>query len=238
MSGTDFDREIFVWAFIGTNRTGKSATAAVFGNIWANANPGCIVAGYDPQHRFKHLIDPRYRLSMGERGWWEGTEERRKMGRRPICELRNALMIWDDMRGLNKNNQTMDDIMRFMEFRAEYGIDLILIVHQPQVILSAISAYVSRWYIYYTKGKNSKFEDKIDNYEECVLAAQIMKDYVADYPSVMSHHKQFFDTTNQGKHRFPHIIVDTDTATIIPQNINQGWLAKRLEHYKANPPKF
>ena len=234
---SDF-RPVFFFFFIGINRTGKSVTAQTYANLWSISNPQGVVAGYDPQHRFEDLIDQRYTLSAGEKGWWFGTKERAALGRRPLCELRNALVICDDMRGLNQHNQTIPDLVRLMEFRAEYSIDVIMIVHQPGFVLTMLSGYVSRWFIFYTKGKDDKFEDKIDTYEECVMASEIMKAYVKQYPSVIEDPGQFYDDTNHGKHRFPHIMVDTDTRTLIPQNINGAWLESQIEAIKLNPPKL
>ncbi len=230
-------RPVFFFFFIGINRTGKSVTAQTFANLWANSNPGNVVAGYDPQHRFTHLIDKRYLLSPGETGWWFGTKEREKLGRRPLCELRNALILVDDMRGLNPHATTTPDLIRLMEFRAEYGLDIIMVVHQPGFVLTMLSGYVSRWFIFYTKGKGDKFEDKIDTYEECVMASDIMKEYVKEFPSVIEDPDQFYDSSNNGEHTFPHIMVDTDTRSLMPQNINGEWLQGTLDKFKLNPPK-
>lgn len=231
-------RPVFFFFFIGINRTGKSVTAQTYASLWSISNPNGVIGGYDPQGRFKEMSDPRYVISAGEKGWWFGTKERAALGRRPLCELRNALIICDDMRGLNKHNQTIFDLDRLMEFRAEYCIDIIMIVHQPGHILSSLSGYVSRWFIFYTKGKDDKFESKIDTYQECVMASEIMKAYVKKYPSVIEDPDQFYDTTNHGKHRFPHIMIDTDTRTVVPQNINGQWLEAQIEQIKANPPKL
>jgi len=227
-------RPVFFFMFIGYNRTGKSVTAQNYANKWKIANPEGAIAGYDPQNRFKHLIDPEYKLSMNEKGWWSGSQERRKLNRRPLNELRNALFIADDMKGLNSSHHTMNDIYRLMEFRAEYSIDIIMIVHSPALILQGVSMYVSHWYIYHTKGKKAKFEDKIENYEECMMAAQVMKDYVRDYPSILENPGQFYDNSGKGMHRFPHIIVDTNTGRLKPQFIHEQWLTENLKKYTAD----
>ncbi len=90
------------------------------------------------------------------------------------------------------------------------------------------------WYIFYTKGKNAKFEDKIENYEECIAAAQIMKDYVKEFPSIIEDSGQFYDSTNYGKHTFPHVIVDTNTGRLKPQNINKAWLIRNWKTHTLN----
>lgn len=231
-------RPVFFFFFIGINRTGKSVTAQTYAILWSINSPGNIIGGYDPQGRFKNLMDQRYRISPGEKGWWFGTKERTALGRRPLCELRNALIICDDMRGMNKHNQTIFDLDRLMEFRAEYSLDIIMIVHQPGHVLTILSGFVSRWFIFYTKGKDDKFEDKIDTFEECQMAADIMKEYVKRFPSIIEDPDQFYDNTNNGEHTFPHIVVDTDNRSLTPQNINGEWLSTQIEVYKKSPPKF
>ena len=217
-------RPVILYLFIGHNRTGKSVTAQMYGNKWRVNNPNGIIAGYDPQHRFKHLIDPRYRLSMNEKGWWSGTKERAAQGRRPLCELRNALVICDDMRGLNQSNHTMSDFVRLMEFRAEYSIDIILIVHKPKFILEGISGYFSHIFIFYIKARVEEFETKVDDVLECQKSAELLKNYVKAFPSILEDPGQFYDKSGHGKHQFPHIVLDTNTGKLTPQNIYRPWL--------------
>lgn len=219
-------RPVICYMFIGYNRTGKSSVMKDYATKWRISNPTNIIAGYDPQQRFTHLMDQRYRLSLGEKGWWMGNETRRKNGRLPLTNLRNALVILDDMRGLNPSYNTSEDLSRLMEFRAEYSIDIMMVIHSPGLLLEGISMFISAWFIFYTKGRKAKFEDKIEDYEECTAAANIMKKYVKDYPSITKRPDQFYDPVNGN--RFPHIIVDTSDGVLIPQNINKEWLEKNM----------
>ncbi len=225
---------VFFYMFIGYNRTGKSITAQQFANEWRMANPDGIVAGYDPQHRFKHLMDPQYRIYGGEKGWWRGDKAYRKTGRKPLKDLRNALVIIDDMRGLNPSFTTSPDLSRLMEFRAEYMIDIIMIVHSPGLILEGISMYVSHWFIYYTKGRQAKFEDKMENHKEYVLAAMLLKKYAHDFQKKKKNPKQFYDSSGNGNHTFPHVVVDTTTGTLTPRNINREWAEKALTQLSSS----
>lgn len=220
---------VYFKMFIGYNRTGKSMTAQKFANEWRINNPDRTIAGYDPQNKFKHLINPKYRLYAGEKGWWKGTGDYKKSGRLPLKDLRNALVIIDDMRGLNPSHQTSPDLLRLMEFRAEYKIDIIMILHSPGHLLEGISMYVSHWYIFVTKGKAAKFEDKIENYEECQLAARLMREYNKDFPGVINNSRQFYDASGNGNHTFPHIVVDTDTGELKPRHINRAWAETKLK---------
>ncbi len=233
-------RPVFFFLYIGYNRVGKSVTGQQVGNEWRMNNPNGIIAGYDPQNRFKHLIDPKYKLSLNEKGWWAGNKERAKHGRRPIADLRNALFVADDMRGLNQSNHTMSDFMRLMEFRAEYTIDIIVIVHKPKFIIEGLSGYFTHILIFYIKARNEEFEKKVDDVDECVKAAQALKDYVREFPSILQEPEQFYDKSGNGKHRFPHIIIDTSTGKPIPQNINKEWLMNNWsvsDETSENSPK-
>lgn len=219
---------VIFFMFIGYNRTGKSVTAQQFANEWRINNPKGIIAGYDPQHRFKHLINPNYKIYGGEKGWWYGDKEYKKSGRKPFRELRNALVVIDDMRGLNPSHMTSPDLLRLMEFRAEYKIDIIMVVHSPGLILEGLSVYVSHWFIYLTKGRKAKFEDKIENYEECMMAAELMQEYGKEFPSILEEPGQFYDNSGKGQHTFPHVVVDTTTGKLKPKNINREWAEKKL----------
>jgi len=227
-------RPVFFFMFIGYNRTGKSVTAQQYANEWRMTNPDGIIGGYDPQHRFKHLIDPSYKLYGGDRGWWDGDKKYNATGRKPFHNLRNALVIIDDMKGLNPGVQTIHDLLRLMEFRAEYSIDVIMIVHSPGLILEGLSIYVSHWFIYLTKGRKAKFEDKIENFEECMIAAELMKQYGQQFPSILENPGQFYDSSGNGKHRFPHIVIDTTTGKLKPQNINREWAETKLKVLTSN----
>lgn len=212
--------------FIGYNRTGKSSVALTHAHLWLLNNPGGIIGGYDPQRRFRHLMDPRFLIQAGERDWWDNKKgERKKSKKLPLNQLRNALLVFDDYRGINRANTMFPELYALMEFRAEYNIDLIFVCHSPALVLEGLAPYISHYYIFYTKGRQAKFEDKIENYEECTAAAEIMKKYIADYPVLIENPKQFYKP-DTGMHLFPHIVVDTATGTLTPINLNTEWLKK------------
>ena len=132
------------------------------------------------------------------------------------------------MLGLNQSNHTMSDLIRLMEFRAAYNIDIIMVVHKPKAILEGISGYFSHIYIFYIKSRLEDFEKKVDDYEECKTAGQFLKDYVRAFPSIIEESSQFYDNSGQGDHRFPHVIVDTTTGRLTPQFIDEEWMKNKL----------
>ena len=226
-----FDENVFN-QYIGYNRTGKSSVAQAFANLWRMEHPLAPIGGFDPQGRFRHLINPEYRIVTGEKGWWYGTPKREEEGRRPLDEMRNALFIADDYRGMNRQNTTSDDLYALMEFRAEYNIDIITVVHSPGLLLEGTTMYISHYYIFYTKGRKAKFEDKIETFEECTLAAEIVKAYVMEHPEIIKNHGDYWD--EMGNHRFPHVIVDTTTNELITQNIDEEWLHKNWNKFVSS----
>lgn len=220
--------------YIGYNRTGKSSVALLHAHLWVLNNPGGIVAGYDPQRRFRHLMDPRFTIMAGERDWFlDKKKERIKDKKLPLNRLRNALLIFDDYRGINRPATTFPELYALMEFRAEYNLDIIFVCHSPALVLEGLAPYISHYYIFYTKGRNAKFEDKIENYEECTAASDIIKKYIHDNPDFIKNPGQFYDEKT-GLHKFPHIIVDTATGELIPQNIDKKWLK---ENWKSMQPQ-
>lgn len=223
-------RSNFFNMYIGYNRTGKSVTAQSYANLWRISNPDGIIAGFDPQRRFDHLIDPQYKIQAGEKGWWAG-HDRLKIGKRPIHEIRNALFIADDYRGMNRSHITSEDLYALMEFRAEYNVDIIMVCHSPALVIEGLMPYISHYYIFYTKGRKAKFEEKIENYIECQTAAEMMKGYIGEHPDFIKNPGQFYDSTMHGKHRFPHIIVDSATGQLITQNVDKEWLKKNYTKY-------
>lgn len=217
------ERNVFFNMFIGYNRTGKSSVAQYYANAWRINNLGGTVIGYDPQRRFAHLIKPEYRIMAGEKKWWN-----------KIKHLRNCLFIADDYRGINRSETTSEDFYALCEFRAEYGIDIILICHSPHRVLEGLTTYISHYYIFYTKGKDARFEAKMENYYECQTANQIMRDYVKEYPDVITNPKQFYDQETF-RHKFPHVVVDTTAfepkKMLIPQNLNTQWIKANWSKY-------
>jgi len=226
------ERPVFNRMFIGYNRTGKSSMARKYGNLWVMHNPGKTVAGHDPQRRFKGIINPKYQLFGYDdnKDWWNGYEGQTKEGRYPIKNLRNALFAADDYRGLNQYDTTQPSLLRLMEFRAEYAIDCLFVCHSPGLVLSRLSYYISHWHIFYTKGSQAAFDKKTENFEECTLAAEIMRAYAQEKPEIVKQSGQFFDEKNYD-HTFPHIIIDAVEGTLIPQHMDKQWLETNQKRF-------
>jgi len=164
-------------AFVGYNSTGKTSIANKYAKTYHTNNPKLTIAGYDPQKKFTDLINPKYSIASEEKGWWGNTEEdikkRLQAKKYPLNILRNSLIVLDDYRSMFKGDNIPSDLLRLMEFRFEHGLDIILSCHSPGMILERFTPYISHYYIFYTKGKEDKFEAKMENYVECQRALSL-----------------------------------------------------------------
>jgi len=142
--------------------------------------------------------------------------------------MRNGLFVADDYRGLHRQNVTGDDMYALMEFRAEYGIDIIMVCHGPSAILEGLGMYISHFYIFYTMGRDEKWDGKVDIAEHCTRANDLIKEYVKylrDYKKIdIIKNPEICYNNVTFEHTFPHIIVERHTGNLIPQHIDNEWL--------------
>lgn len=215
--------EVSVFCFIGTNRTGKTSTARNFAIEWKQFKGqqlGGSVFAFDPQNKFKDIADVT--VTNFQRDWQKilYTIEI-KDGKEiviPNKKLRNGLFIIDDYRLLQEGHQPDKWLKVLMNFRSEWGLDIIFITHSPGLVLRYLTSYTTDYYIFFTKVKKDGFEEKIPDYEMCELSCQMMNAYVKKngkgvYPN------------------FPFIHVDTDNDEMHAYNVDA---AKMNEAIKDN----
>ncbi len=183
----------FLYCFIGTNRTGKSATAANLARAWKNTHEGQDIIAHDPQENFTDIatvfIQP------------EDDEWALK-----CLEYRNVLIILDDYRLINEGNRPVKGLMQLLYFRAKYNIDMIVICHNPSLLINALAHFISHYYIFMTNAQEGAFKNKIPNYSLCVLASDYVNKYVAAY--------------GRGTYPyFPFIIVDCEKQKLMAFNM-------------------
>lgn len=180
----------FVKMFIGTNNTGKSATAYRIAKAWKQKNPSGLIVAFDPQNRFKGLRDYRILSTI------DGVEEMidkegniTKVGNiESFIDLENTLFIFDDYRLLHPNGVPEKWLDVLMAFRAERQNDFIFICHSPKRVIEYLTYYINYYYIYYVLGKSSDFSDKIPSYELCLNASkevqnEVVKNGFGIYPN-------------------------------------------------------
>lgn len=178
------ERDNFLYCFIGTNRCGKSLTARKHIIAWKQANPGRLVIGYDPQKRFRDLLDVLIDP--------EDSEWCLKLHR-----FRNALIVIDEFRQLNEHGLPVKGLRTLLTQRCDWNLDIITIFHNPSLVINAISDVATHYFIFLTHTKEGAFQAKIPNYVLCIIASKEVNRYVS-----------IFGRGTYPECDFPHIIVD------------------------------
>lgn len=192
------ERESFLWAFIGDNRTGKSVTALEFAQDWLLAKPEGTIIAHDPQGRFKDITD--FYIPTGMKGWAE------------MCaEQKDTLVILDELRLLHPNPRADEGLLTLMANRGENNIDIIYIVHNPSLVLETLTYFTGMYFMFYTNSKIGGFQKKIPNYTLAHSASVYINKYVkvygkGDYPN------------------FPYIAVDTVTEELYAMNMKEEFV--------------
>lgn len=191
-------RDNFLYCFIGTNRTGKSSIARQHIIAWKKANPGKLVIGFDPQRRFRDLID--IFIKPEDEKWAV-----------KLLKCRNVLVVLDDLRILNEDSRPVEGLANLMYYRCDYNIDIITVFHNPGLVLNCISAYATHYFIFMTNAKEGAFKDKIPNFHLCILASEEVNKYVSLF--------------GKGQYPiFPHIIVDCEKQRLMAIHMNNKTL--------------
>lgn len=184
----------FLYCFIGTNRTGKSSTARNHALSWREKNDGLIIS-HDPQNNFMDISD--IIITPSDYDWAYKCLERK-----------NSLLILDDFRLINDGNRPVKGLSDLLYFRSKYNIDIIVIVHNPSLLINILAHFITHYFIFMTNAQEGSFKNKIPNYTLCMTASNIVNRHVKEfgrgsYPS------------------FPHIIVDCEAQKMIGVNINK-----------------
>lgn len=185
----------FIYGFIGTNRTGKSSVAKNLGEAWKSANPDGTVVAHDPQQNFTDLADVF--IEPEDEEWAE-----------KCCSLRNALLILDDFRLINESNRPVKGLSKLLYYRAKYNIDIIVIFHNPSLVINALAHFISHYFIFMTNAQEGSFKNKIPNYSLCVAASETVNKHVSTY--------------GRGTWpKFPFIVVDCEKQKLIAMNMEK-----------------
>lgn len=187
-------RDQFLMGIIGHNGTGKSVTAAKIAKWWKNNNSGKVYA-HDPTRVLHKHVD----REIFPHQKWEDIV---------LKEMRDGLLILDELRVLHPNPRMTPKLLEIMSMRRMYNIDIVYIVHNPALILEQLTYYTTHYYIYYTQSKIGNFKSKIPNYLLCKKASDYINRYVrkngrGDYP------------------KFPYVVVDCQKETIKAINIKK-----------------
>lgn len=188
-------RVVFLWGFIGTNRTGKSVIARRCAEIWKKSRPDGMIVGFDPQKRFVGLLDGE--IDPEDPDWCV-----------KLHELRDALIILDDYRLINEKPTPVEGLAKLMYHRADWGIDIIYICHNPSLILNLLTYFTSHYFLFYTESMDGSFQKKIMNYKLCITGQRLINKHVKTY--------------GRGEYPyFPYVMVDTENRQLNAFNFKQ-----------------
>ncbi len=160
-------RDVFCYGIMGFNESGKSTLAKYLAKLWKSARPGMDVLAFDPQQNFGSVAN---KFMYEYEDWIEKA-----------LELRNGLLIMDDISILHTSNQMDKRLVRVFSMRPKTNIDIIYIIHGPKKMLEGLDLYTSDYFIFYTQAKKNDFRDKISDYEPCFAACNLVRRYIKNY---------------------------------------------------------
>lgn len=192
----DAEREAFVWAFIGDNRTGKSVTALEYAKAWKRARPNGTIIAHDPQRRFNGVKDLNI-PDGGRKGWAEW-----------VARQKDVLLVLDELRLIHGNDKAEQGLKELMANRGENNIDIIYIVHNPKLIINFLTYYTHMYFIFRTNSKRGQFSDKIPSYELAHGASILVNKYTKAF--------------GKGAYPFfPYVVADTKNEELIAVNMSE-----------------
>ena len=202
------ERDVFLYGFIGHNRTGKTSVAVDLASEWKSSREGddAFIVSHDPQNKFKDNAD--FFILPADKNWAE-----------KCLDLRNSLIILDDYRILHPSNLMSPGFSNLMSYRAEYSLDIIYICHNPALILTNLTYYTTHYFIFYTQARLGAFEKKISNYMICHGACT----YVNKYVKVFGKGKHRLDPKFEGQD-FPYVVVNNQTEDMTAINFKEEYI--------------
>lgn len=188
------NRDAFVYAFVGHNRTGKSVTARRVAEKYKKENPNNIIVSYDPQSRFVGVSDERILTP----DWQEYIDK----------EYFDCLFVVDDYHMVveERIDKSLTDLFAL---RDERGLDFIFITHQPKLIRKKISYYITHLYLYFTMGTDTDFKDRLTDTELAIKCRHFINEYVNKYGK---------GSYEEG---FPYLRINCIESTVQAININK-----------------
>lgn len=196
------ERPVFLIGIVGTNGTGKSVTARAIAERWRKTRPHGDIMAYDPTDAFKGVAN---KFIYPHEDWCEKA-----------LKLRNALVIFDEIRILHPAAIAKAKFLELMSMRRDQSIDIIYIVHNPKLVLELLTYFTTKYYLFYVQAREGAFKDKMKNYSICSGASNFINDYV---------HEVIRDTGKKGEYpNFPYVVVDNDTEDVTAINIDQNYL--------------
>ncbi len=104
-----------------------------------------------------------------------------------LLKMRKGMVVLDDYKVLIPNDTMSEDLLNLLQFRAEYGLDIVLIVHNPQLILQRLSYYIDTYCLFYTAGNKDSFKGRLSGSDRLIeLKKMIDNEYKSYSPLAYS----------------------------------------------------
>jgi len=218
------ERTNFIKGAVGVNKTGKSSVFREDAEGWRSSRiPNLYsdvkyqVVGYDPQNVFGEQRDEKGNIiKPGLIDLYIELDDPHWALR--LCELRNCLVILDEIKDLMEvtGGRAPKGLLRFFSQSFYNNVDIMWTVHNPILAPNAATSYTTEYYIFLTFAKEGQFKKSIPNFTLVTVASSEVNEYVKKHGR--GAHKLSSEYKGQG---FPHIIVNCEKQTLQAINMDK-----------------
>lgn len=231
-------RQAFVWALYGKTGSGKTSFCIFLAKIWRKCNPGKKVIGFDPHGNLSKAGVLDHKIEETDHDWPVILMTRLcqkcnciKHPKQDKCtkcghnvwryKFQGCLLILDDYRSLLPSDSTPEDVLRLLALKRAIGLDIMLIMHNPKMLILRVATYITKHLIFATQSLAGNFSDRITEYVSCQKAANLINQYVLEMGGV--------DCENYTKMHpnFPYVMVHNDSETLQCENMDES-MVRRL----------
>lgn len=194
-------RQAFVWALYGATGGGKTSFGKDLARQWRRANKGKKVIGFDPQGDFEDAGVLDHTIDETDTNWAQvlmtkicvccgrikhpEKQECTKCGKDDWkYKFQGCLLILDDYRSLLTSDSTPKDVLRLFALKRKLGLDILIIMHNPKLLIVRLSYYIKKHWIFATESISDNFSDRIKKAALCQKAANLINQYVEEIGGV------------------------------------------------------
>lgn len=235
-------RQAFVYAFYGKTGAGKTQTAIQFAKYWRSCNPGKKVIGFDPHGDFEDAGVLNHTIEETDTNWPQilmtkicGCCGKIKHPEKENCvkcgkdnwkfKFAGCLLILDDYRSLLTSDSTPKDVLRLFALKRKIGLDIILIMHNPKMLIVRLSFLITSHFIFATESLSGNFNDRITKYVPCQKAANLINHYVEALGGVDE------DKYRNMRPDFPYIMVTNQSDELQTFNMDEKLVNKLVAEW-------
>lgn len=236
-------RQAFVWALYGKTGSGKTSFAIFLAKQWKKFNKDKKVIGFDPHGNLAQAGVLHHKIEETDTDWPSILMTRLcekcsriKHAEKDKCEkcghdkwrykFQGCLLILDDYRSLLTSDATPEDVLRLFALKRKLGLDIMLIMHNPKMLILRIATYVTKHLIFATQSLAGNFSDRITEYVSCQKAANLINQYVLEMGGVDC------DRYRKMHPMFPYVMVHNDSETLEFENMDEAMVHKIMKEGK------